>query len=197
MKVFNPRDLNGQPQTAFIEATRQAHMRFGVFPEFVGLALRGSLTKGYSTEGSDVDAIMLWDSFLSSQKLALQELAQADFKFMVDGTPTVNLQAEDINVAVILEDVMYYPSKLSNIFRPVTGKKVDLYRKYWAIHLAGLPESERQIIIRGMAISLARDDLLGWSKMVERVSSVPGPQDYRRHRLELWLGRLDHFLAEQ
>lgn len=228
-KLFILRDIGGRPNKEAIQTVREIEQRLSSNPEFIGLALRGSIIRGYSTKTSDVDLTILWDSSLSSDYFSTLRKFQniAEEKSMNSTRePRGEFKVRDINPSIIsgVSKSHLDERALANIFRLVTGKKIEAYRQYWIESLQKIPKKDREKILNGTAYELAYDDLLGWDKMVERISGIkrppvklenlafrrrlwqeqiekiPGVPKYKnfyKKRLELWHERLNRFFIEQ
>jgi len=60
-KLYDARDFSGERSHELSEVIREAENKFSEFSSFIGIAPYGSRTKGYSTEGSDFDLLVLMD----------------------------------------------------------------------------------------------------------------------------------------
>lgn len=226
-KLFVLRHIDGSQNNKAINRIREIEARFSSNPEFVGLGLRGSTVRGYSTKSSDVDLVILWDSSKSvNPSLSSRNFQNAADEIYLDSTiePRANFITKNIDPSVISWGPMKLPDErfLCEIFRLVTGKKIDEYRQYWIEVLQKVPKKVKERIIAGTAVQLAGDDLLGWEKMAERVSGiqrpslpssskeawlwtykvenfggVPNRKTFYKKRLKLWNKRFNRFFEGQ
>jgi hypothetical protein len=140
--------------------------------------------------------------------------------------PRAGLDVRDINPSIIARGSKNHVDEraLANVFRLVTGKKIEAYRQYWIEDFQKIPKKDKEKILNGTAYELAYDDSLGWVKMVERLSGIKRPtfelenlvfrlrlwqeqvekipgvpkrKNYYKKRLELWRERLNRFFIEQ
>src|SRR3989344_5864417 len=61
-KLYDPKDIEDVPNTRALELIREIEDKFNGNPAFVGIVPRGSMVHGYSTEKSDLDILVLFDS---------------------------------------------------------------------------------------------------------------------------------------
>lgn len=179
--------------------------------------------RGYFNRGSDLDLIILWDSSVTdifSQARFTNFSHQEDRNY--NRKVRIQSKVKDINPSIIGwgPDGIPHPEDLGDLFRLVTGKKIDRYRQYWIDTLNAVSPKKKEGTLQGAAIILAEDDLRGWEKIAERISgikrnpgyfhdpefwqeimnkisAVPKRQQFYRHRVQLWRRRLDHFFGKE
>ena len=217
-KLFDFRTVEGQVNCGAISDIREIERKLGCFPPFVGLAVRGSTTRGYSTEFSDLDLVLLYDSSISSHTVDNEShpfsfmLMVAEYGFS-SNSRSVEMKKKDINPERLSTEVPIIPA---DIFRIVTGTKIAKYRKLYSEYISQQPKDQRNMIVEGLALELMVDDSLGWQKMTGRVSGVPisdyvgevnlynevlkangisAPREiYEKEKLRLWQTRIKRLL---
>ncbi len=220
-KLFNFRTFNGEVNKKALDKIRNVEKRLQCFPSFVGIAVRGSTTRGYSTEFSDLDLVLLYDSSVCSTGT---DDAGHSFSFMLmvsehgfsDSIGSVEMKKKDISPQRLAAEVPIIPA---DIFRVVTGTKIANYRKLYSEYLSTLTAEQRSMHLDSLARELMVDDSLGWKKMAERISGIPmsdyvgepnlywdvlkangvsAPRNvYEEERLRLWQARIEKFLKQK
>lgn len=61
-KLYSFRDIKGEPNKGISKFIKKFNNEFSENPAHIGIVLRGSRVKGYSTEISDFDLVVLYDS---------------------------------------------------------------------------------------------------------------------------------------
>lgn len=175
-KLFDLRTPLGIPNALLIERVKRAHEAFEDIPGFIGIAINGSLTKGYSTSESDIDAKILYDSSLLGSEEEVIYMVNAvreqgkirRFGHRYGGK--YHFAPLDINPDLLAPS----PESVSVIFQLITGAKINNYRHYWLEKLLGMSQESRDEFVGEMAQSLAYKDIegWGWDKMTERMTGV-------------------------
>lgn len=180
-RLFDFRTMDGEINNGAIATIREVEKRLSCFPQFVGIAIRGSTTRGYGTETSDLDLTLLYDSNVHSSAVDSEGHSFHLMRMLSKGTSlstnsrTVESKWEDINPKRVCSEVPKWPG---DIFRVVTGSKIAQYRKFYSELIRCLPKRQMDQIILELARQLTVDDCLGWRKMAERISGVP-MSDYK------------------
>lgn len=175
-KVCNLRTIEGRPNSKVIDYIREAERQFLPYPEFVGLALRGSLIRGYSTEDSDADLIVLGDSKFCPDGPQLNRLFEVARDISSERRASCG-SVKNINIerTTNMRDGWPNTDVVADIFRIVTGDKINAYRRHWIERLRARPVEEKDQILKSMAGRLADDDAAGWEKMAVRLSRLLPP----------------------
>lgn len=216
-RLFDFHTVDGEINRGAIATAREVAKRFRDFPPFVGITARGSISRGYSTESSDLDLVLLYDSSIPSRVVNSGLHPFYFMRMLSEGTNfftysrVVELKSRDINPERLNSEV---PTVPADIFRVVTGSKIAQYRRLYSEFIRCLPDTERGRIIQELARDLADDDSRGWRKLAERISGVPmldyqgeielyyevlkangidGYDEYKSKRYRLWQGRIERF----
>ena len=212
-KLYNPRDIGGEPNTEEIKDIRYLENKLSQIPEFVSLSIHGSTVKGYSNETSDVDITILFDSngikYNSKEYWQIQErlskIAQETKSEVWDrkkekGQRPKNFQFRyvDIGSDVVENEPMSKNryKKLALLFSLSTGKKIDGYRKYWVDRMNKLPTNEKETWISGIINVLIESTDIDYETLQER-TGIADKNNLIDARKKLWRQRIENFLASE
>lgn len=194
-KVYDLRTVEGAPNREGISRVREAEQKLLAEENFIGIAIRGSLGKGYSNKYSNTDLIVFFDIPIILIPDTMNSDSFDEINNFYDrvrksiGSAKVDVNFH--NLSLLKEGI--YP-RTGNIFRLTTGKKINSYRDYWARKINEQGIDEQEISITLMAYYLAQDDIQGYGKITERVSEAPDREEALAKRKALWTARIKRFL---
>lgn len=216
-KLFDVRTFEGTVNHSAISDIREIERSLNCYPPFIGIAVRGSTTRGYSTDSSDLDLVLLYDSNVhfntENEEKRFYHIRMSAWHCFITDSRRVEMTEKDINPGRLLAEVPIIPA---DIYRLVTGHKITKYRSLYADYIGQFPKNRIDMIVDELAGELTRDDSIGWKKMAERRSGVhmsdfsgdidlyfevlkangvTAPRNvYEEERMRLWRARIKSFL---
>lgn len=169
-------------------------------PQIVGIAPYGSMIRGASVDGSDVDIVILLDQDESSLNVdAITNRAVAVWEQIVQGssiTPELAPDIQNINTQKL-------EAKLSGGFDPafpamfltMAGNKIRPYREYWADKFKQMPSDQQELLIDRTVKNLVHNYDLNSEKLPKKAGL--SPDDLRQivdSRTILWKNRVENIL---
>lgn len=210
-RLHIPRDKEGEPNPEVFEVARTLEKKLAEYPFFIGLAPYGSRMKGYSSESSDVDIVIFYDSSKTPEE-DWQEVFD-DFKQNADQTAAplaakaeqeINFNYHDLSPRRIKQYlVTANPSEylatmaLGDFCEIAVGPKVEEYRKSIGDELKKQPEEKRKQAIEGIvAMLMAREKTKMEGSVSRRIPEVVGQeQEILEAREKLWQERVEKVLG--
>jgi len=186
-RLYVLRRTDGNQNDWAISTIRAAEQAISSEPGFIGIALRGSAAKGYAGPYSDVDLLILFD---------LDPTADQDkvIQFRKDALSRIERPIVDVRFWNAGLTSGIYPES-GNLFRLVTGTRVNGYRATLVDKLRDLSPDERNRKVSSMADFLAKDDVNGYGMIRARIPSAPSMEETEVNRTALWTRRIEGFLV--
>ena len=198
-KKYSPRNIEGDKNSEALEVVRELHYELSQVPEFVAIVPEGSSFKGYSTEKSDIDITILFDSGdvapsseqYQEQKQRIKEVVEQYKENFWDKKRELNEKLQNIDIKIVDVDKERLSKslsegrfeELSNIFKMTTGNTVENYRSALARRINELPEEEKRKVIDEITKALVRKDV-EVEKLKSRMASEDEEDtDYEREGL--------------
>lgn len=192
-KLYDPRDVEGNPNIRVLELIREIEEKFKNNPAFVGIVPRGSTVHGYSTETSDLDLLILFDS--SKIQTALDDNSFQS-EYMRQGVQFFFL---DVNPDLVTHDLELNPDKgpvpvrnLAALTEMVTGDKVGNYRKIISEKFSELPSDSKENIKKRVIDLLMDKEAYSAKKIARRIPDlVIEEEQFLLRRRKLWEDKFD------
>lgn len=202
-KLFDLRDLYGNPKFENIENLRMLNEAVSSNPSIVGIAPYGSTVGGYSIEDSDYDLRIIWDSSKTNNKDALEAVKEVhnSIKKAIGDIPRIENKKvtfieHDINPNLVIEALNSdHPNainssvynSLAHVCRLVTGDKIQNYRELFANEINKLSKEKQEKIISQIADYFAAEDSMRNYKIQKRTNmSNTNIAHIVRRRKRLW-----------
>lgn len=176
--------------------------RLEVSPSFVAVGLAGSHFKGYETEDSDLDLLVVYDQSREGKNNLEAELSEEkDLANRVGGLTgeLEKLSGKEVHVDPIsLRSLFEGPldyfvnfEALAALCYDLEGAKVDHYRSIVQEKLEQLSESEKdEVVERTLRLLMLKDtNVTTLGKLIER-RIVSDEVVYRKERRSYWVGRI-------
>jgi predicted nucleotidyltransferase len=210
-KLYNPRNIEGEPNTDDLQDVRFLESKLSKIPEFVSLSIQGSIVKGYSDKSSDVDLTIFFDSsgvepnskdYRKIQE-QLSDVAQETKSEIWDRKKEEKQKPKnfqfrfvDINTDVTEHDFLPKTrfKKLALLFSLSTGKKIESYRKYWTERINNLSDEEKEKWVSEISSILAENTDMDYETLKKRVA-ISDEKALLESRKNLWRRRIENFLA--
>lgn len=149
-KLFDPRNVEGKSRSSEILAKlRVLEVFLDDYPEFVGVAIRGSLYRGYAdlSKGSDVDFIIIVDGKKESVARNAVSIAQIQKQFTNQNSEFHFLGLVDVSDGKFLPgNVEGESSILVALLEKTSGKRITQYRDRAKQWLETLNDADRQYV---------------------------------------------------
>ncbi|MBI2035803.1 MAG: nucleotidyltransferase domain-containing protein [Candidatus Liptonbacteria bacterium] len=193
-KLYNPRDVEGKPNTEALEQLRDVEKDLKNNPAFIGIVPGGSRIKGYSIEGSDIDVLILFDSSkIDSEKDKNDFLTEYSFK----GFQFLFL---DVNLEKLLPDLQLDPrgdgmgaviQRMAALTELVSGHQVGDYRNAIKQSYNQLSKDARDIV-KNRAVDLLMDkEEYAARKIEKRMADKLNKDSFLEQRRKLWEERYE------
>lgn len=192
-KLYDPKDVEGVPNTRALELIREIEQKFENNPAFVGTVPRGSMVHGYSTETSDLDLLILFDSSKIRKEFD-------DNSFQREYTQQgVQLFFLDVNPDLVTHDLGLNPDRegipirnLAALTEMVTGNRVNSYRKLIGRSFSELPSDSKEKIKKRVVDLLMDKEAYGAKKIARRIPDLEIEEEQLLlKRRKLWEDRFD------
>lgn len=186
-RLYILRKADGSQNSWAISTIREAERTVSSEPGFIGLALRGSAGKGYAGPYSDVDLLVIFDLDSTTEPERVLEFYRS-VRSRIE-RPIVDVRFWKAGLA----DEICRDS--GNLFRLVTGTRINEYRTALVDRIKASPLGEREAKVSSMADFLAEDDVKGHNVLRARIPSNPSIEEIEASRKTLWTRRIAGFLA--
>lgn len=215
-KLYLARSAEGESNKEHLELLREFASEMGEYPEFVGLAPKGSVVKGYSNEISDIDVTILFDSgklrennidrdkdeeeFLGETETLRKYKTEGIQFFFLDLNFELNTESFDIQAEDAENSMGYFFKKtLVELTKITLGDDVENYREVYKEKLNTIKEEHKREKIKQMVVKLLlNEDKIGMTKLVQRHPELEGHrQEILDSRRELWEKRYDKIWGEE
>lgn len=198
-KLYIPRNSEGEPNQRTLEIIRELEEKFEQNPAFIGIVPRGSTVHGYSTERSDIDLLILFDS---SKITPDKDDNSFTYEYHMMGVQFFYLS---INSDHVLHDIELNPDKdgvpiqtLAALTEITTGDKINIYRDKFNAKLNDLPAEAREKIRKRVVDLLMDKEIYSTGKATKRIEELNGTKDeLLKRRRELWEHRFDQVWPNQ
>lgn len=220
-KLYNPRDIEGNPNLEMFKAVDIIHEALIEEEDFVAVEPFGSKIMGYSHEHSDFDIRILVDI---KDKMNYQNID--DIEEILKSGSEVHHRTEELKEKALqaLQDrgfncdklhiLIFTVSKNENtqriqngltkdeddanivgtLFKIFKGKRINELRDSAITELKKLPENKRLRQVQLMAEALSKSELQSFTKIQQRTKDV---QDYDvlfEDRIQMWKNRILGFI---
>jgi len=130
-KLYDVQNIKGERNMELSQLVKELNKAFSRHPAHIGIILRGSKVKGYSTETSDFDMVVLYDSSKVEDKTEkLYFLDKSKEHGILPMHLNINLKylKKDFELAVDSEGFGAVIQRIAALTELATGKKVKEYR---------------------------------------------------------------------
>lgn len=198
-KLYVIENLHGERSTEAVQATKDFFYELSRENDrIISASLQGSSFKGYSSEKSDIDLSILYDSsgvkYNSSEYWKIKQQIDDDInkaREQVNAPAHIQALVFDINPDIIKQN--YLPNnrfkELSLIFSAGFGPKLKQYQKYWIEYINNLSDIEKQEIIDKI-INLLVDSEIDRYMVKKIIPSQEKRKNLKQKRIILWEKRL-------
>lgn len=209
------KEFNVEKDPRIYEAIRLVENMLKSRPDFVSVTPVGSKYRGYATESSDIDLLVLFDS--SEKTFSLGGKVKNDWVYIGEEKVipyhlkvkdlTIEIHALNINLENIKASFQERKDGLCRvflaryaqaIFSPSSNKKITLYRKRFKelFNHYILGNRSKKYFIQGLAEKIAKiETLSSVFKMLERIPNFDDKKRLNQVK-DFWIKRLSYFLLK-
>ncbi len=217
-KLYVPRDVKGEPNREELKIVRDIEKELSKHSSFIGIAPFGSIISGHSIKDweynpveqkiyeSDIDLYVLCDNSKFRDEKDYLDFAETLKNTCLEESEKNNrkkIQAilEIISIQGLIRDIKHYfdgniegfpETKLAEMSRVITGKKIEFYRKQISDELQKLSISKQQEAVDKITESLVRRDEISLSKRKKRMPELTKREheEILEKRKEMWQRRV-------
>lgn len=190
-KIYNPRDIEGEPNTRALDLVHELEEKFKANPAFVGIAPKGSQFHGYNENYSDVDVIILFDSSKIQQESDNNSFTTG---YALDKDKPVHFFYRDVNLENILHSLDSDPDfvTIAILTQMVTGKEINFYRDQISSKFKELSSDNLNKIKKRVVDYLIEKESYEINKAVHRIPDLESKEkQILIKRRRLWENRFD------
>lgn len=210
-KLFILRNIEGDPNHRELAIIRQLEDELRDNKTFIGIAPFGSVVGGYSTEKSDIDLFLLFDSSkaidvgqegIDNSEELYKKVDAWEKKVWKSERININTIFRNINPQHIIHDLElgikrgdpgeFISTIPADMSRVITGNKINQYRKVITEALNALTADQRKKLVDEIMGSLVRSDERSLQKRLDRMPalSVDEHLEIMGKREQMWWDRV-------